>query len=187
MTKKPGKETGTFGEWLDVQMNTVYKNLEYSVFYDHGDRAKNSNVVAIKGFFSSSNNVLNVNRLANIDVLVVNKEDEVILLIEIEEKGMSPKKLIGDIFTILMCNRIAVKKGSKQKYFVVSSKSKLIIAGVVPSGANEKIKTVIEPQLKKFHRSGETLQVNNIQIVYGNSIMETLDNLKNEMKTLFQK
>jgi len=184
MVKKPGKDTGIFGEWLDDQMNTVYKNLGYSVFYDHGDRVKNPNVVAIKGIFGDT--VSNVNRLADIDVLVVNKEGEVVLLIEIEERGMSPKKLIGDIFTILMCNRIAIKIAKKQEYFAVSSKTKLIIAGVVPPGAKRKIETVIKPQLKKFHRSGETLQSNNVKIVYANTIMETLDNLKNEMMTLFQ-
>lgn len=182
MAKNPGKDTGTFGEWLDDQMNTVYKDLGYSVFYDHGDRSKYPNVVAVKGFYGDI--VSNFNRMADIDVLVVNKEDEVVLLIEIEENGMSPKKLIGDIFTILMCNTIAVKKARKQKCFRVTSKSKLIIAGVVPSGANEKIKKVIEPQLYKFQRSGETLQTNNVKIVYGKSIMGTLDNLKSEIMTL---
>jgi hypothetical protein len=117
--------------------------------------------------------------------MVVNKKGEVVLLIEIEEKGMSPKKLIGDIFTILMCNRIAIKKDNKQKYFMVSSKSKLIIAGVVPSGAKRKIETVIEPQLKKFRRPGATLQSNNVQIVNGISIMATLNDLKSEIKNLF--
>jgi len=183
MTKKPGENTGIFGKWLDVQMTTVYKDRGYSVYYDHGDQVKYPNVVAIKGFFGDT--VSNVNRMADIDVLVVNKQDEIVLLIEIEEKGMSPKKLIGDIFTILMCNKIAIKKANKQKYFTVSSKSKLIIAGVVPSGAKRKIETVIMPQLKEFRRPGETSQTKNIQIVYGINIKETLDNLKSEIKNLF--
>jgi hypothetical protein len=73
MTKKPGEDTGIFGEWLDVQLNTVYKDRGYSVFYDHGNHVKYPNVVAIKGFFSENDKVFNVNRLADIDVMVVNK------------------------------------------------------------------------------------------------------------------
>ena len=42
---------------------------------------------------------------------------QVLRLIEIEESNMPPKKLLGDVFATLMCNRFVVKIEKEQKYF----------------------------------------------------------------------
>jgi len=115
---KHGKMTEEFGIWLSQYLKT---NKEYSVFYDHGNPQENSNVAVIKGFFGDK--VTNRNRLTDIDVMVVNNKKEVVLLIEIEESEMSPKKLLGDIFSIVMCNQFAVRTENKNKYFGLSSKT----------------------------------------------------------------
>lgn len=189
MAKSPGEDTGEFGYSLRKLIEKTYINNEFTVFYDHGNKATDPFVAAIEGFYFHQEinidqsedtkfpDVNNGNQFANIDVLVVNNENEVVLLIEIEESGMSPKKLIGDIFTILMCNRISVKKN----YYKLLPKSKLIIAGVVPEKGDGryKIDEVIYPRLIQFHGPMDTINTDNIQICYGIDITSTLDNLKN--------
>lgn len=177
-----GKKTEEFGLWLTQYLKT---NSRYSVFYDHGNQQEDSAVVVIKGFFGEK--VTNRNRLADVDVIVVNNDNEVILLIEIEESRMSPKKLLGDIFTSVMCNRFAVRIENENRYFDLSSKTRLIIAGLVPNQGNEQniIRDTIVPRLQKFHFPNDSLQIDNIKIVTGKDISETFEELKSEVKSVF--
>jgi hypothetical protein len=181
---KDGKKTGEFGLWLT---RNIRMNSQYCVYYDHGNKQEDPMVVtvAIKGFFGEK--ITNTNRLADVDVMVVNNDNEVILLIEIEESKISPKKLLGDIFTAVMCNRFAVRIEKENKYFDVSSKTRLIIAGVVPNQENEqnKIRDTIIPRLQKLHILNDALQIDKIKIVTGKDISETLEKLKNEVKSVF--
>ncbi|MEI6133221.1 MAG: hypothetical protein WCQ41_10430 [Bacillota bacterium] len=179
---KNGKKTEEFGLWLTQYLKP---KSQYPVFYDHGNQQKDQTVVAIKGFFGDK--VTNRNRLADVDVMVVNNDNEVILLIEIEESKMSPKNLIGDIFTAMMCNRFAVRIKKENKYFDVSSKTRLIVAGVVPNQGNERdiIIDRIMPRLQKFHKPNDTLQIDKIKIVTGKDVSETLEKLKNEVRSVF--
>lgn len=84
-------------------------------------------VAALTG--SCGETVSNRNRLADIDLLVANPEQEVILLLEVEGKISSPKKLLGDVFAVLMCNWIAIKQVNQQTYFTISPTARLLIAG----------------------------------------------------------
>jgi len=89
-----------------------------------------------------------------------------------------------------MCNRFAVRTGKENKYFGVSSKTSLIIAGVVPNlpdQGNElnKIRNVIEPRLQEFHAPNDALQINKIKIVTESDISKTLEKLKNEVRGIF--
>ncbi len=179
---KNGIKTEEFGLWLTQYLKT---NSQYSVYYDHGNQQEDSKVVVIKGFYGDK--VTNINRLADIDVMVVNNDNEIILLIEIEESKMPPKKLLGDIFTVLMCNRFAVRMGNANRYYEASSKTLLVIAGVVPNQGNErnKIRDTIIPRLQKFHTPNDAIQIDKIKIVTGNNISETIEELKNEVKSFF--
>jgi len=91
---KHGEQTKEFGLWL---IDHLKKNDEYSVFYDHGNPQEDPTVVVIKGFFGDE--VTNRNRLTNVDVMVVKNDKEIVLLIEIEENRMSPKKVLA-IFSV---------------------------------------------------------------------------------------
>ena len=181
MKSKNGKYTELFGEWLTESLG----NSRYTVYYDQGDKQKEPMVAAIKGFLGKK--VTNVNRLADNDVMVVNDKNEIILLIEIEEVKMSPKKLLGDIFTIEMCNRFAVRINKENKYFDVSSKTRLIVAGVVPNtgSGQKKIRDIILPRLKNFSVPSDAVKTDQINIITGRDISETIDQLKGEMKSIF--
>ncbi len=183
MKTKGGKNTGEFGLWLSQQLES---ESQISVFYDHGDRQEDSNVVAIKGFYGEQ--ASNKNRLADIDVMVVNCETkEAILLIEIEESTMEPKKLLGDILAILMCNRFAVKIENEQKYFDVSPQTRLIVAGIVSSkgAGQDKIKQTIIPRLEQFYLPNDSIQMDKIELVYEDDISQIVIKLKRKIQSIF--
>ena len=122
--------------------------------------------------------------------MVVNNDKEVVLLIEIEESRMSPKKLLGDVFSTMMCNQFAVRTEHENKYFGVSSKTSLIIAGVVPNAPNQgnelnKIRNIVMPRLQKFSAPNDSLQIDKIKIVTEQDISKTLEELKNEVTSIF--
>lgn len=187
MSSKPGEKTGEFGIWLKNYLNEHHPKRKYTVFYDHGDKQNDPNVTVIKGFFDSR--VANHNRLADIDIMVVNDNHDIFLLIEIEESGMPSKKLLGDLFTILMCNKFAVRIGKEQKYYTLHPEAKLIIAGIVPAsgGRQSKIEEVIKPRLKQFGVPGDTFLPEKIYFVFGNDISKTMDALKSKVRQLFSK
>ena len=185
---KHGKKTEEFGLWLIQHLEHLKVNDQYSVFYDHGNPQDDPTVVVIKGFFGDE--VTNRNRLTDVDVMVVNNDKEIVLLIEIEENRMSPKKVLGDIFSTVMCNQFAVRTGNENKYFGASSKTSLIIAGVIPSFPNQgnelnKIRNIIEPRLQKFKAPNDALQIDQIKIVTETDISKVLEELKNEVRGIF--
>lgn len=182
MKAQPGKMTGEFGGWLFnfIRGNDSLQN--YSVYFDHGDKEKFPNVAAIKGFYGDQ--VTNRNRLADIDVMVANDDNEAVLLIEIEETNSSPKKLLGDAFSVMFCNHIAVRAGNEQKYFRVCAQTRLIVAGIVPSQGNrqDKIEDMILPRLRQFNVPNDAIQVENVVFVCEDIVSDLLANLKSETK-----
>ena len=120
--------------------------------------------------------------------MVVNDQEEVVLLIEIEESksGNSPKKLLGDIFAILCCNRVAVKVEDEQKLFKISPDTQLIIATHLHTrnGMQMKINEIILPRLRQFAVPIGAIPVENISFVVGKTLMAMLDNLKSKTKDL---
>jgi len=171
---RQGIETAKFGRWLTEYL----KDFRYQVYYDHGDKRKYSNVFSIKGFYGVE--VHNINRLTDIDVLIASKNNEIKILIEIEERKISPKKLLGDILAILMCNRIAIRKGKKQEYFTVNDKTKLIVAGILPNNGNRirKICDVIKPRLDSFSGYSDGICPKNIHLIFEEDISSSINKLR---------
>lgn len=187
MPGKDGKHTGEFGTWL-VNYYQDRKDPGYTIFYDHGDPDLDPHVAAVKGIFSAGEEhpVSSVNRLADIDVLVANQKQEALLLIEIEESEMAPKKILGDIFTILSCNQAAVRAGMVQKYFKITPNTRLIIAGILSrKGIKlEKINQVILPRLQAFSAPEDSVPVDQVEIISGKDIQDALDELRERLKIL---
>ena len=184
LKSKHGYLTGEFGYWLTQYLQNSSHHQKLAVFYDHGEKEDNPNVVAIKGFYGHQ--VSNKNRLADIDVMVVNNDKEVKLLIEIEESKMSPKKLLGDVFAILMCNQVSVTIENKRKDFCLSSNSHLIVAGIVSSRGRgqDKIINTIMPRLQKFKVPDDSIRIDKIKCVLGEDISKVIEILKNEINTV---
>lgn len=70
----------------------------------------------------------NVNRLTDVGALIADSPGRALILIEIEERPSSPKKIVGDIFALAMSNHVAVGRGD-QAYFTIGAHTRVIIAG----------------------------------------------------------
>jgi hypothetical protein len=99
---------------------------------------------------------------------------------------MPPKKLLGDVFATIMCNQFAVRIDNEQKYFGVSYKTQFIVAGVVSNRGDgqDKIRNTITSRLRQFDVPDDSIQIHKTQIVFGENISETIENLKSEVMNI---
>jgi hypothetical protein len=181
---KSGEQTGDFGNCLDNFIKEA--SSEYSVYYDHGD-TKLENVGVIQGFVGSQPK--RVYTLAEVDVMVVDKEGNIILLIEIEDKSSpSPKKLLGVVFSIVLCDQFAFGVGENKQYFRLNPETKLIIAGFVnPKGRKgDQIFNVIQPRLNEIGVPKGSIKFENISFVFEKDIETTLEVLKKRVIPIFK-
>jgi hypothetical protein len=148
------------------------------VFYDHGDAALDPAVAATKGFFGFE--VKNLNRLADIDILVASPEGIAEVLIEIEERPSTPKKILGDILAVLLCNRFAVRVAGQQRTFGVSPRTQLVVAGVLPDRGYRlrKIQEVINPRLHQLEGLPDGVSPRNVHLVFNATIPTTTKKLE---------
>lgn len=121
---KQGIETGRFGKWLYEYCER--EQLPVQVYYDHGDKEKDPHVGATQGFYGEKPS--NLTNLVEVDIIIGSDNDEVLLLIEIEEHSVSPKKILGEALAIMMCNGFAVKVEGTHKIFYPSKNTDLYIA-----------------------------------------------------------
>lgn len=177
-----GMETGRFGEWLTGLLRR-HPTENIQVYYDHGDKTVHSNVAAIKAF--AGEEVSNSNRLADLDVLVA-KGDEALLLIEIEERPLSPKKVLGDVLAVMLCNRLAVLVDGSQRYFKFTPGTQLIIAGAVPDAGQRvsKIREVIAPRIKAISGPPGGLRPDRVGLLFSRSLADTIQALKETTETI---
>ncbi len=171
---KQGLDTGRFGKQLYDYCKKA--DLPFDVYYDHGDKNVDPNVAATKGFFGKT--VSNLNRLADVDV-IVGSNDKAILVIEIEERPTSPKKILGDAFAIMMCNKFAVKVGDSQKTYDVDEDTKLMLACYFqPKGYRlEKTQNLID-RLRKFEEFKGGIVGKNICLISENDIQKLMEKLR---------
>jgi len=178
---KPEKLTREFGIWLAryLRINTRYRG--YSVFFAQWDDQENRYYITVKGFCGKR--VTRADRLTEIDLLVVNEENEVILLIEIEEIGISSKELLGDIFATLLCERFVVIKRGVHTYFDVVPTTKLIVAAVdtTHNAKRDHFEQVVVPNLQRTM----SFNIKDIEFVFGNDTNSSFDNFKNKMSEIF--
>ena len=171
-----GENTGKFGVWLSEYLD----GSPYRVFYDHGDQQSSANVAKVKGFVGDE--ITRQRVLAEIDLMVAKRNGEAILLIELEESSFTPKLILGDVFTILMCNGLSVK----QSRFKITSQTKLIVAGVTPTSSQMKrIENVIKPRLQQFSILDDSICLQNVRIVCNNDLESTVSELKEIVRTEF--
>jgi len=170
---KQGIETAKLGLRIRAFLNGHPKGRQFTFFYDHGDRKECPDDVAeIKGF--CGDRVSNVNRLTAIDFMLADNEKDgnVRLLVEVEERSVSPKKALGDILPLIFCDRCAVLCRRKQLYFQITPSTTLIVAGAMPDKGKrlDKVNGVIQPKLAQMTGFPGRLQPKNIDLVFDNDL-----------------
>jgi hypothetical protein len=173
VTPIQGVETRRFGEWLSEQ----FRGADVEIYYDHGDKTAHSNVAAIKAF--AGERVANANRLADLDVLAA-KGDEARLIVEIEERPLSPKKVLGDVLSVMLSDQLAVRIDRRHRYFRLTPRTRLLIAGAVPDAGDRvsKIREIIVPRLKVLSGPPSRLSPERVELFFSGSLAETLEALK---------
>ena len=184
MPPRSGKHTGEFGCWLTQYLAGTNRYHDYIVYYDHGDSQAESNVAVIHGFRGSE--VTNVTRLAGVDVMVATPDGDLVLLIEIEESAMSPKKLLGDLMAILMCGGFAVKTDVGHQYFRIGPDTCFIVAGVVSLKGSKlrKLTEVIAPRLAEFGRLSDAIDPGNVSLLFESDIQTTIATLMDLVRAM---
>ncbi|MFA5179743.1 MAG: hypothetical protein WC405_00355 [Syntrophales bacterium] len=182
-----GVETGAFGGWLTEYLQSSPEHRDYTLYFDHGDKLKYANVLATKAFCGDA--VSNSNRLADVDVVVVRSDGVADLIIEIEERPCSPKKILGDVLALMLCNHLAARIGGRQTYFEFSNKTTFIVAGIQPGKGQRltKIKTIIEPRLHGIAAPADSIDPANIQLIFAEQIYDVLAQLREIVVERFPK
>jgi len=181
MVKKAGDKTGQFGLWLMEYIQENYPDRGYQVFYDHGDPSHYSGVAVIKGFLGDQ--VAKDNKLAEVDVMVVNEDHDILLLIEIEESPLSPKTLLGDVFASLFSTKFAVNINGRNTNFLVSKQTRFLVAGYVPAKTIKKINLMADTRsrLEEFPTPPDSIAIDKVVFVIEEELDSCLVSLQNKV------
>lgn len=97
-----GKYTVELGRRLRERIESAGRE-DLQVFFDHGKDGESQRVVPYFGNYDLSTT------LAFVDLAIVNKDTKsTLVLCEVEEEGVNPKKVIGDCMNIFVSDRICV-------------------------------------------------------------------------------
>ena len=109
------------------------------------------------------------------------------LVIETEEGATSPKKLLGDLMAILMCNGFTVKTDIGHRYFTITLDTQFILAGVVsPRGSKaQKIEEVIAPRLEEIVRLSGGIDPANVSLVFESNIQKAIGVVRDGVRGMF--
>lgn len=101
-----GKFTAELGRKLTARIESADRK-ELRVFFDHGDSGESMRVVPYFDDYDLSTT------LAFVDIAIVDEDTKsVLVLCEVEEEGVNPKKVIGDCCNILISDSVCIQKKS---------------------------------------------------------------------------
>jgi hypothetical protein len=185
MSVQNGIQTGKFGEWLTTFLEQRLDFDGYQVFFDHGDRMAHSNVGVIAGCYGER--ISRKNQLTQADILIANPSDEIILLIEIEERQSSPKKIIGDVFTTMMCNQYAINLKGLKKIFKITSRTQFIFAGWTSDKGSKvaQLQEVISPRIRQFNHPDDGISFENVHFIMTQDLPSSLLELQSKIAAIF--
>ena len=132
----------------------------YDVYFDHAEAGKFAGTIAI----SIGEKLSREDEISQLDIAVVESNSrKTIALVEIEETSDNPKKLIGDIFAVLMGNSIYLPGKKKRKLDVGDWTTLIIIAeGVAHEPRNKDIQNMANCARSVFRTTN--LMIGNIVI-----------------------
>jgi hypothetical protein len=129
MMKPYGFNTRKIAEKLKSKLDADperYKGIR--IYYDHGE-SKKSNVCQPTTYMGRRYGADAT--LSGVDIVVV-KDNNAVLVVEVEESTVRPKVIIGDIFGIVLADRIRIKRKS------YSLKNATIVVAIAEEGKGKK-------------------------------------------------
>jgi len=103
MARLQGKMTREIGDCLRDKVADTHPDV--AVFYDHG-QSGNRNVCQPTTYMGRRYGTDAT--LSGVDIVAV-KNKKVIVVVEIEESGVRPKKVLGDVFGVVLADSMRIK------------------------------------------------------------------------------
>lgn len=180
-----GEKTAEFGDELIKEYDG--KN-GYEIYHDHGSKdAKNGHVCAVKLVMGEE--LSNSKRISDVDIAILQNR-KVIALIEIEESGtLSPKKLFGDYFSLVLADTLYI---NKDKYSInketSDNQTRFIIGGLYKESGDTKSKiTELEKRLNKLLGDNSEKNRKKVEIIKEKDITNLIDSIRKELQKILQK
>lgn len=171
MKKQRGKETEKLGKKLTKYVKKSHSTVQ--VFYDHGT-SKKKNVGRIMPYLRQAE-YNRLSTLSGIDIMITRK-NRVVILIEIEERGASPKKIIGDILNIFFAKNVRFKGNIdydiKNTTVLICSKVK---TGGLSAKKTEEIRKRIGNMKEKLKDSSFGKGISKIRCICKDNIKDLMD------------
>lgn len=162
MGQNQGLITKNIGEQLIRKLNEDrgrYSGIK--VFYDHGDASKPEvcQPTTYMGRRYGSDATL-----SGVDI-VITKNDNVILAVEIEESIVHPKKVIGDVFGIALADGIRIKG----KRYSIGNAS--IIVAIADDGKGKRVLKYsrLERHINRYLKANHSKNIKKVRIVASHS------------------
>jgi hypothetical protein len=158
-TKQQGINTREIGETLKRKIDKNPGKLSGAkLFYDHGDPA---NVEVCQPTSYMGKRYGADATLSAIDI-VITKGNKVILAVEIEEGKVRPKTVIGDIFGIVLCDRVHILR---KPYLIDNTTIIVAIAQDNNKGKQAEKYVRLERKLGKYLKSNPPTGIRKIRII----------------------
>lgn len=121
--------------------------------------------------------------ISELDILIGSRDKKAQILIEVEERSCSPKKILGNLFASLLCDRFEVKTKDGPVCFMVTSETRLIVCGIQPGHGKriDKIDRTIVPRLHALSSTPNEILPKNISLIFDESLEFTLELVKEEI------
>src|SRR5574344_1968383 len=168
-----GEKTAEFGDELIKEYDG--KN-GYEIYQDHGSKdAKNGHVCAVKLVMGEE--LSNSKRISDV-------------VIAIEESGtLSPKKLFGDYFSLVLADTLYI---NKDKYSInketSDNQTRFIIGGLYKEGGDTKSKIAeLEKRLNKLLGDNSEKNRKKVEIIKEKDITNLIDSIRKELQKILQK
>ena len=156
--KQQGINTRAIGETLKVKIdNNPEKFSGVKIFYDHGN-STNAEVCQPTSYMGRRYGADAT--LSAIDI-VINEGNRVILAVEIEEGKVRPKTIIGDIFGIVLCDRVRIQG----KPYVINDTTIIVAIAQDSKGKQAEKYKRLERHLGRYLKSNPSTSIRQIRII----------------------
>jgi len=174
---KAGSETRKLGKWL--YEHCANHGLPFDVYYHHGYKGKDPHVASPQGFYGGKASTLT--NLAIVDVVVGTNDGKAKLIVEIEEHSASPKKVIGNILAIMMCNAF---KACGRNYHVNEDTSLILACWFTEKGRGREKAEHLFNRIKEWGGFRGGVAIRNVHLILENNLSDLIARTKDTVLEL---
>lgn len=158
MAKPHGLNTRAVAEKLTEMINAGGKRYDgIRIFYDHGD---SSNLQVCQPTTYMGRRYGHDATLSGVDIVVL-KDNNVIVAVEIEESKVRPKTILGDIFGIVLADKMRIKV----KPYPITNATVIIAIAANDTGKQPDKYTRLKRRIDGYLEKNPSESVGKVQII----------------------